>query len=317
MKTFRSPPLTQRDDGTLRRVGVEIELGALSVEETAATIVSTFGGTVERTAPFVYEVHGTNLGHFRVELDTALLKSAEHHRVFDAMGVQPDSPVVRAVDEALESAAGQIVPCEIVTDPLELTQLPELDNLRIQLRNRGAQGTKAAPWYAFGVHFNPELVSGRAESLLRYLQAFLILEPNIRRQGRTDWARRVTPFIDPFPDAYRSMTLERRKAPERRALIFEYLRFNPSRNRSLDMLPAFKSLEPEFLTKYVQDPRVKARPTFHYRLANSRIDETDWTIAEEWNRWVEVEELAESTDRLRARADAWLATESPASASTS
>ena len=48
---------------------------------------------------------------------------------------------------------------------------------------------------------------------------------------------------------------------------------------------------------------VKGRPTYHLRLPDCRIDEADWSLALEWNRWVWVERIAEDAplmDRLRS-----------------
>jgi hypothetical protein len=43
---------------------------------------------------------------------------------------------------------------------------------------------------------------------------------------------------------------------------------------------------------------VRPRPTFHYRLPNCLVDDPSWSFALEWNRWVEVERLAEDPVRL-------------------
>ena len=39
------------------------------------------------------------------------------------------------------------------------------------------------------------------------------------------------------------------------------------------------------------EEKVNSRPTLHYRLPDCRIDEPDWSITTEWNRWMLVEEL--------------------------
>jgi hypothetical protein len=54
----------------------------------------------------------------------------------------------------------------------------------------------------------------------------------------------------------------------------------------------------------VDDPRIKARPAFHYRLPNCLIDRPGWSLAESWNRWWIIEELARqpaALDDLSAR----------------
>jgi hypothetical protein len=43
---------------------------------------------------------------------------------------------------------------------------------------------------------------------------------------------------------------------------------------------------------------VNPRETFHYRLPNSCVSDPAWTLAQEWNLWVTVEELAGSPARL-------------------
>ena len=45
---------------------------------------------------------------------------------------------------------------------------------------------------------------------------------------------------------------------------------------------------------------VKPRPAFHYRLANSRIDQDDWEVKTEWAYWVQVEKLAHDREQLLA-----------------
>ncbi|MDZ7681994.1 MAG: amidoligase family protein [Fodinibius sp.] len=40
------------------------------------------------------------------------------------------------------------------------------------------------------------------------------------------------------------------------------------------------------------------RPTFHYRLPNSRINNPNWRFEEEWNHWLAVEKLAGNNEML-------------------
>ena len=58
------------------------------------------------------------------------------------------------------------------------------------------------------------------------------------------------------------------------------------------------------LRRTVNDERVKARPTFHYRLPDCRVNEPGWSVADAWNRWVYVESLAADTDLLAELIDA-------------
>ena len=72
-----------------------------------------------------------------------------------------------------------------------------------------------------------------------------------------------------------------------------------TRDRELDLLPLFAHLVPDQVYATVSETLVKPRPTFHYRLPNSRVDDAAWGgVIEEWNRWVAVERLAADAPRL-------------------
>ena len=66
-------------------------------------------------------------------------------------------------------------------------------------------------------------------------------------------------------------------------------------------MPVLAHLDKRRVMHRVEDPDlVKGRPAFHYRLPNCMVDEPDWTLAREWNTWVEVERRAADADRLAA-----------------
>ena len=56
---------------------------------------------------------------------------------------------------------------------------------------------------------------------------------------------------------------------------------------------------------------VAARPAYHVRSPDCRVDEPGWSIAEEWNRWALVERVARDGDAMRALRDAWRARSGP------
>jgi hypothetical protein len=65
-------------------------------------------------------------------------------------------------------------------------------------------------------------------------------------------------------------------------------------------------LDPVRVRRALPDGQAKGgRPTWHYRLPEARVDEPDWTIAYEANRWCIVERVAACTDLLEALARAW------------
>ena len=82
------------------------------------------------------------------------------------------------------------------------------------------------------------------------------------------------------------------------ALIDDYLEANPTRNRILDMLPLFHYLDSDRVEQQVDDILVKPRPTLHYRLPNSEIDDPEWSLHRPWNDWMQVEALANDASRL-------------------
>jgi len=78
------------------------------------------------------------------------------------------------------------------------------------------------------------------------------------------------------------------------------------------MLPLFAHLAPKTLHPLIDDERIKARPTYHYRLPNTQLSDPVWRVADEWNRWVAVEMLASDDDARRRMADDRLKSEGDA-----
>lgn len=139
------------------------------------------------------------------------------------------------------------------------------------------------------------------------LTAYALLEDALRGGRRVDMTRRLLPFTDPYPRAFVDALVERQDC-DMDELIDLYLRETPSRDRGLDMLPLFAEIAPERVARATEgDPAIGARPAFHYRLPDCRIDEAGWSIALEWNRWVEIERIAGAPDVLRALCEAWRA----------
>lgn len=283
--------MTQREQDGGGRVGVEIELGGLAIDDVAAIAAAELEGAIAAPSRFVRLV-SSRFGDFRVELDALPVKKLGQR--LNA----PGDPLEDATAEAIESLASALVPVEIVSPPLPRAAVPRLDQLCDALAAAGAHSTFDGFRYAFGVHFNVEVERPTAALLLRHLQAFAVLYEDLLVRRRVDWARRATPYIDPFPDAYVERILQDDYDPSLDELIDDYLRFNPTRNRALDMLPMFAHLDRSRVEAVVGADATKARPTFHYRLANSRIGDEAWSIRHEWVAWVAIELLAADADRL-------------------
>lgn len=289
------PPRPDNPEGRPRSVGVEIEFAGPGCAETAGMVRHRFGGTIEITDPHRFEIRGTAFGDVTVELDMMLAHPKGGEGVIGG-----------AVRDALGRIGSLVLPYELSLAPLPIDRLVEVDDLTAELRRLGAQGTEGALVYAFGLHLNPEIATTDTGWLTRCLKAFLILEPWLRVSIGIDPARRIAPFIEHFPAAYRNRLADPGYRPDLGTLIEDYVAANPTRNRGLDMFPLFARLDPERFFRLVDDPHVKARPTFHYRLPNSRVGDPGWSILPDWDRWLAVERLAEDPDRLDAMGIDWL-----------
>jgi len=286
-------------EGKPRHVGVEIEFGSVSTLAAAEKVHALFGGRLEREDQHRYHVCDTRLGDFLIELDSQYV-----HRV---PGAEDDK---QQLADRLRSILGNIselvVPNEIVCPPVELDQLPELEALTDALVAIGASGSSASPLYAFGCQLNPEIASREPGWILAMLRAYVLMSPWLRAIIELDFTRRLASFADPFPADYARLILDAGYQPDMDKLIDDYLAWNPTRNRELDMLPLFAWIDEDRVRSRVPDTRIKARPTFHYRLPDARIGEPGWSLALEWNRWCVVERLGADADRLAAMSEAWL-----------
>lgn len=291
-----APPQATNPAGTPRKIGVEIEFGGVDAGTAAAIVKSLYGGDVETEGRHRATVGGTAFGTFLVELDSSY--AHPKHAAAGEAGSFPDR-----LRDRLAPTVGDVIslwmPYEIIAPPITFDRLGELDRLIGALRHQGASGTFESPVFAFGLQLNPEVAATTADYVLRHLRAYLVLSPWLREQIGIDPSRRLLPYVGHFPQAYVRLVTDPAYAPDLAGLIDDYLADNPTRNRELDLLPLFAHLDPDRVRAAVPDPHVKARPTFHYRLPNSRVDEVAWGgVVEEWNRWVMVERLAAEPDRV-------------------
>jgi len=313
---LKRPPEENTEDGATRRVGVELEFIGMESQPTAELVRRLYGGELVEVDSHHYRVENTRFGDFEVELDTQYAHRKAVAPPEDAAG--PEDAATGAPPEAnwgdrleghLRSAVGDIaklwLPTEISAPPIAWNELDRLEELIESLREAGCEGSDASLLYAFGLQLNPEAPSLSADSLRRHLQAYLVLSPWLREEIGLDLTRRLVPFVAPFPRGYILMVLQENYRPDLRGLILDYLDHNPTRNRELDMLPLFAHLDARRVQAMVEDERIRARPTFHYRLPGTRLAQPGWGVVLEWNRWVAVERLAADEARLRDAAAAY------------
>jgi Putative amidoligase enzyme len=304
---YRTPPRPYNDRGSLRSVGLEVELGGLSMERALAVVHDCVGGAVEVRSRTEGAVRSPVFGKFKVEFDHSMLRDRSYLRPLERLGLHDDT--TQRVEDSVLRLAAELVPIEIVTPPIPYNRLAELDPLWSALRCAGAEDTHDSPLYAFGLHLNPETPSTDGATLLAFMRAFLLLEDWLSSASRVALARRISPFIRPFPEEYRRLILRPDYAPTEAEFVDHYLTFSPTRNRPLDLAPLLVHVYgPSVLARIEEAPLVKPRPTYHYRLPNSEIAEPGWTPARDWNRWLVVERLANEPKLLEELAREYLDT---------
>ena len=291
------PERMQREDNCPRRVGVEIEMHGLTIDQVAGIVSSHIHGEVGQPGRYERSVSGDPAGDWQVELDFRLLKNmGREQRPAHEFGTD----ILDSAEELLKWVADSWVPVELVSPPLPMPRLGEVNVIIDKLRKAGARGTADKLTYAFGMQFNPEVPDEKAETIAAYLKAFLCLYDWISDRANVNITRRLTAYVDSFPEPYVQRVVDPCYWPAMPYLIDDYLRYNPTRNRALDLLPLFRYLDEPRVLAHTQDELIKARPTFHYRLPNCLIDEPEWGIHISWADWLQVEYLANDRERLDA-----------------
>jgi len=292
---FLEPPHKFNDRGGERTYGWELEYGNLSVQDSVDMLHRMFGGKIDAGEKYDQKIEQTELGDFQVQFDTGLLTHKSYRKAFESLGIHFENWSLDRkhwedkIEDLIASVGSHLIPVEIISPPLRFDQFYILENLR-----------KATSFvYAFGVHINPEIPSVELKSLIRHLQAFIIFYPWILESSQIDISRRLTHFINPFPDEYIQLILSMDYRPDAEGFIKDYHQYNPDRNRPLDLYPLLSYLYPEPIEKLGDLGPVSSRPTYHYRLPNCMIDDPEWRLYPTWNRWIEVELLAQDELKMK------------------
>lgn len=300
----------ETDNGEVRKVGFEIEFAGVDPENCIRLLHQLLGGTAVSESIFSKKLEDTEYGTFAVELDAALLTEGKYKDYLDSLGIKLDDlKDGDAIEEKLKDVAAAVVPCEVVMPPIPVTEISITEKIISLLRKEKAKGTGASILYAFGLHINTELASQKPEYILSIIRAYALLYDWICTESRVDFSRRLSPYINPYPDEFLKHVFQPDYHPDINTLIDDYLDFVPSRNHALDMLPALANIDEERVMSRAAEPDlIKPRPAFHYRLANCRIDEPDWSMADEWQYWLEIEKLAGDQEKLKILCTEWLET---------
>lgn len=287
--TFLGLPRYGDEDPDARKVGVEIEFAGLTEEAAAALIIDTLGGELRSERSFHATVSGSALGDLAIDLDTRFAKD----------------PVGPMVEAGLDISRG-VIPVEIVTEPLSQADLPRLEELRRNLKAAGALGSRSGLLRGFGVHLNVQVADHGERDATPVTRAFALIEDWLREADPMDNSRRIMPFVDPYDTEFVDR-LAGGRGMSRDDLFGLYLSQSVTRNRGLDLLPLIAAVAPDHLSRIAaSEGAVSGRPAWHYRLPDCRIDEDDWSLAYEWNRWVLVERIAADAELLDRLAALWL-----------
>lgn len=295
MNRYRQPTRQTCLDGSMRRAGFELEFTGLTFDQARAGVLDVLDGTEKVKSPVETSVK-TELGTFNLELDWSLLKQVAQE--YAQVDVTPDWL------DSISRLAARVVPIELVCPPIRLDQLDTLDPVVERLRHSGAQGTDDSLIAALGVHINAELPDLSPATIQSYLKAYSLLQWWLVDAHAVNLARKVSPYVDLYPEEY----IDRLLAQQSASLegIFDlYLAYNSTRNRALDLLPLLAYLDEGRVQAQVGDDRIKSRPALHYRLPNCEIERNAWDLAEEWNTWWVVEQLAADEDGMVELSRRW------------
>ncbi|MDP5053892.1 MAG: amidoligase family protein [Congregibacter sp.] len=283
MPAFKHPPTLHTASGEERRVGFEVEFSGLSLQVATDVVKKALDARLTESTAAESVLFAQNLGAFKVEVDWAFLKRIAKERADDSE---------QQWLEHLSRLASALVPIELVCPPIPIQKLHALTDVSAALRKAGAVGTEESLIAAYGVHVNTEIPALDAETIARYLRAFCLLQWWLVDAHDVDPARRLSPYIDLYPQAYLETVLSR-KSMSMDQVFDDYLTHNATRNRALDLLPLLAQIDAERVARTVDDDRVNARPAFHYRMPNCQIERDDWSLGNAWTLWCVVEQLAE------------------------
>ncbi|WP_339113838.1 amidoligase family protein [Thioclava sp. GXIMD2076] len=284
---FALLPQMRTPDGKARRIGVEIEFSGLDEARTAKLAAEFFGGEAHQTDGADWDVRGSRIGDLEIYLDIALRKTL--------------SGPLRDLGMKI---GREVVPVEIVTQPLKLDQMAELSEFMSMLREHGALGSEASAVYGFGIHFNPAIAG--PDQVVRPLLAYALLEPWMRRALPIETTRQALPFTDRYPEKLVRHLVELGMDASLPDVVRAYREATLSRNHGLDMLPVFVELHPEIIAATDgKGGTVKPRPAFHFRLPDCRISDPDWSLDYEWRRWWLVETVAGNDAVMRRLCRDW------------
>ncbi|MFM2483865.1 amidoligase family protein [Celerinatantimonas yamalensis] len=301
---FSRPEQPNKADNKPRKIGFELEFSGIDLKTTGQVITDALAGELKIISEAECKVE-TTLGTFKVEVDWQFAKTTARQRInqrAQELGeARADDPFMQWITKL----ATVVVPVEVVCPPLVIADLERLHPMVKALQQHGALGTNESVIYAFGVHINPELPSYDSQTIIAYLQSFILAQDWLIKRHHVDMVRRVTPYINVYPEPYCDRVLHYSGDESLTQIIDDYLHWNATRNRALDMLPLFMHLDKARIQDRLDDSLINARPTLHYRLPNCEIEKADWGLYKSWNVWCVLEYIANHTELRQQLISDW------------
>lgn len=222
------PERLRNHQGEERRVGVEIELSGLGYDELVEHVARLLKGSPELESRYVSRLE-IDAGTFTIELDSDPVKDLD---LADERLPESIRELGTHAMDVIDFAAERIVPLEIVGPPLPFSRLGLIEELVDELRELGAEGSREAIYFAFGLQLNPELPDLEPATIVTYLQAFAALYDWLKSRHQIDISRKFTTYIEPWSSRYTDMLMAEDYAPDQASLMKDYLNFNPTRNKA-------------------------------------------------------------------------------------
>ena len=276
-------------DGSLRRVGIEVEFLGPSAHAAATALARDLGGVAEPEDPHAIKVIGTRLGNLSVELDLRHSHPARHPSLNVGLG--------RRGAAVLGTLLSPFVPRELITAPMPATEIGRVDEALASLRSVGARGHGVVLLASLSLHFNIDPPSLDARTLTSFLKAFLLVSGELRRQTARGRLRLALALPPDYPRSYKERVLAPDYWPSLHDLTADYLVANPTRQRALDLLPVLAYLNEAQVRQALPREKIGPRPVFHYRLPHAHLSDPDWSILPDWYGWLKVERVAAELGR--------------------
>lgn len=268
-------------------IGVEVEFLGLSARAAAQALCEALGGGLVMEDRHAFEVTGSRIGDVAVELD---IRHAHPQRHGAALSLRPG----RRLAGLFGDVVSPFVPREMILPQRPADRLGEVDEAIDILRRAGARGDGREWGQTLGLHLNISTDELDAESIRAFALAYARLDGRLRRAVAEGDARLGPLLPPPYPEAYVSHLQAVPGASDIDRFIDDYLRFNPTRDRALDLLPLLLHLDGERVRRRLPFEKIAARPVYHWRLPVSRIGRPGWSVLPVWEAWREVEAGAQA-----------------------